>query len=443
MIKRLRTKLTADETFQQVLSHSFWAFVFLGISISLQFLFDFLLARQFGANGSGIFYLAFSLLTLFAMIGRIGFDRSVIRFLPPLFMKNQLAQSRGLFKKMLYITGGLSLILCVFLLAFAERLSSDLFNDSTLSSYLYITALTIPALALLQLGAGSLRALKQIRASLITERILVYGGGTIAVILAGSSLNTVFWGFLGACYVAAVFGLYHVSMRLQGTSKSVPFSASVLMRSALPLFIVSLATLMFGQITTILLGALSDTESVGVFGVAFKISMLMNIVLVGINSIGATTLSELHGGGKELKNLAQKIAGLSFLLSLPLFFVVILFPEFALGLFGEEFKSGSTALILLMLGQLVNTGVGSANHILSVTGHEKELAYIIGGSVALSIVSSYIFIPAYNIEGAALAVALSIAISNALQLTMIRIKLGFWSLPFGYARRWLSSILSR
>jgi O-antigen/teichoic acid export membrane protein len=99
MMKRLTRIIgTSDADFSQVLKHSFWAFVFLGLAIGIQFVFDLTLARKFGADGAGIFYLSLSILTVAAMLGRLGFERAVVRFLPPLYVNKKFDQARALLR---------------------------------------------------------------------------------------------------------------------------------------------------------------------------------------------------------------------------------------------------------------------------------------------------------------------------------------------------------
>jgi len=97
---------------------------------------------------------------------------------------------------------------------------------------------------------------------------------------------------------------------------------------------------------------------------------------------------------------------------------------------------------MLALGQLMNICVGSANHILAVTGHERSLAAAIGISLVLNIILCLILIPAYGVFGAGIAVAISIAVSNTTQLLLIRGHLGIWSLPFRVISKWFVGSLS-
>ncbi|WP_279401834.1 hypothetical protein [Piscibacillus salipiscarius] len=51
------------------------------------------------------------------------------------------------------------------------------------------------------------------------------------------------------------------------------------------------------------------------------------------------------------------------------FGLILLLNEEIMLVFGYEFLFGSTALVLVAIGQVVNAGVGSAGQFLTMTGH--------------------------------------------------------------------------
>ena len=66
-----------------------------------------------------------------------------------------------------------------------------------------------------------------------------------------------------------------------------------------------------------------------------------------------------------------------FWTSIPLIGVFFVFPEFLLGLFGEEFKIGVTAFIFLSCGRLVSSLSGSVGNILQMTGNQNIYGIIL------------------------------------------------------------------
>jgi O-antigen/teichoic acid export membrane protein len=79
-----------------------------------------------------------------------------------------------------------------------------------------------------------------------------------------------------------------------------------------------------------------------------------------------------------------------------------------LSLFGDGFASGSAALRILLLGQLVNATAGSVGVMLTMTGHERQAAVVMMVAAAGQIGLSVALIPRFGVEGAAVANAVSL-----------------------------------
>lgn len=114
----------------------------------------------------------------------------------------------------------------------------------------------------------------------------------------------------------------------------------------------------------------------------------------------------------------------------PLLLVILLFPEWLMSFFGEEFREASTALVILALGQFVNIATGSVGYLLSMTGHEKDVRNNVFVSAALGIGLGFALIPAYGLTGAASATAIAIASQNLLGVYQVKKRLGFNTLAF-------------
>jgi len=81
-------------------------------------------------------------------------------------------------------------------------------------------------------------------------------------------------------------------------------------------------------------------------------------------------------------------------------------------LFGEPYIRSFDALLIIGLGQLISSLVGSVVLILNMTGHEKETFKGAIGFTFSNIVLNLALIPLYGIEGAALATTLCLVSLN-------------------------------
>jgi len=171
-----------------------------------------------------------------------------------------------------------------------------------------------------------------------------------------------------------------------------------------------------------MLGMFRSTQEVGVYNVALRISMMTSITLMAINTIAAPKFAELWGKGdiKGLAKVAQQSTKLIFWTSFPILLLFLIFPSFILGIFGEEFKSGTLALVILALGQFLNAISGSVGYILMMTGHQRFHQNTILLGTFWNIVLNYVLIPKYGITGAAFASATSMVFWNILFTLKVR-----------------------
>ncbi len=434
---------SGDEHFIEIIKHSIWAMVILCLGTVVQFFFDLSLTHTFKASGSGIFYLCFSVISALALLGRLGIDRAVVKFMPPL-LADKPDEAAGIHKTSSRLSLAFTIPLAVLLFLLAGVISRDIFHSPELASYLRIFAFAVPPLALNYVYSGVLRALKQTRHALSIERLTMYALGIVAVLTLGRmyGLAAASIGFTAAIYISTIEGAWYIRRHLPTYQKALPFNKKVLIKVSIPLLFVVFAAQMIGQVSVILLGAMSSSANVSIFNIALRVSMLLNLILIAINTISATKISELYAAGKhkELQNIISKVSSLSFLLSAPVFVVLILFSHFWLGLFGSAFVAGSTVLAVLAAGQFINVITGSNNFVLAMTGHEKALAITVGVSLGLNVVLGLILIPPYSVVGAGLAASIATITSNLIMLILVKRYVGVWSLPFRFIKVWVSHV---
>lgn len=164
-----------------------------------------------------------------------------------------------------------------------------------------------------------------------------------------------------------------------------------------------------------------DFKIIAYYGVAIKISMMVGIVLQSVNAIIAPKISEMYFSNKdiELDNLINKSIKINFLLTFPLIIVLVFFSKTVLGFFGQNYIEASGALIILLIGQLVNSFSGSVGVYLNMTGRQKVFQYILILSLILNLGFNLILIPIYGMFGAAISTAFGYILWNILGVILI------------------------
>jgi len=130
-----------------------------------------------------------------------------------------------------------------------------------------------------------------------------------------------------------------------------------------------------------------------------------------------------------------------FWTSVPLVVIFFMFPEYLLGLFGEEFKIGVTAFIFLSCGRLVSSFSGSVGNILKMTDNQNIFGLLLFFGAIINICLNLFLIPSNNIlsiygisgiNGAAFASMCSLSFWNLAMVFFVRRKFGFYTfyVPF-------------
>ena len=134
----------------------------------------------------------------------------------------------------------------------------------------------------------------------------------------------------------------------------------------------------------------------------------MTFGLVAINLVFAPMISQLYASGQhiELQRIVSKAALSNFIFSSVVFCILAISGKYILMLFGADFKMAYPTLLILLVGQVSISLAGSSGYLMSMTGHQKEASLIIGSCVVLKIGVSWILIPIFGINGAAITTSI-------------------------------------
>jgi len=134
-----------------------------------------------------------------------------------------------------------------------------------------------------------------------------------------------------------------------------------------------------------------------------------------------------------LQHLATQ--GAQTLLAFNLFitgFFVLFGKSFLRLVFGKDFVFSYFPLLILLIGQLVNSTVGTVGALLNMTGHEKDTAIGMTLSAVINIVLNLTLIPHYGTKGAATATTISMITWSILLWYLVRKRLGINSMAFNF-----------
>lgn len=417
---------------KELFSGTFASLIFRVGGLGCAYLFALLATRFTSAEIYGIFSLSLAVMQIGGILGRLGFDSSIVKFVARYSISDKPYLVRESYYKGLLIVfiGGLIISLSVFMLS--GLISELLFNKPYLKNYLRIIAVAILPSAIVFYNAGALRGLKKIKYYSMLVNLMPY---LIALLLLILSSQIVFTSpyllelLFTTGYILTLIISFMLWFRYSGIlslKSSDELESRNLISVSTPMLFSGTLVILNGWTDTLLLGALSTTENVGIFNIVLKLSAVTSIVLFAVNSISAPKFAQIHSqdANAELQEFVTKSTKLVAVLTFPVLLLLIVFYEPILGLFGPEFLDGKFALIFLCVGQLFNSFCGSGGQLLIMTGFEKINQNIILCTTVLNIILNIILIPMYGINGAAVSSMSSLIVRNLLYVFYVNKKMG-------------------
>lgn len=427
-----------DSHMQEVMKGALSAFLIRIFGMLLGFSISVLISRMLGAEGAGIYFLALSMATIAATVGRVGFDNTVVRFIASHASANEWGDVCFVYRIAIKVVSVASLLVALVLFASAGWLASNFFGKPFMELPLRIVAVAVLPLGLAMIQADSLRGLKSIAASQWIQNVFI-PLSTLVVLYPLVQL----WGANGAvaAYTTAVvftsivaWSLWHKAIRSKARSinhAQATISMHTIFQSSWSLFGVALMGLAMQQVGTIFLGTWGTVEDVGIFNVANRMANLLLFPLIAMISILTPKFAAMYRQ-EDMEGLIRITRSSSKIITavvIPIAIVVAMGAEWIFALFGSSFKDGALVLDILLIGVVINAATGAVAELLMMAGHENEVRAGVSYSAFISLVLCLLFIPKYGQVGAAIAVASGMGAQNLYMLVKVKMKLGFWPIP--------------
>lgn len=436
-VKQNIYKVRNDFHFKELLKGSVIALIFRILSIFSGYLLFFILTRLYGAEGVGFYSFAWTLLMVSVVFSKLGFDSSIVKFIAMFASSDEEQYISGVYIKSLKLIFVSSIIVTAILMCFSDKISLLFFQSLKYQSHIFYLSFAVIPLTILNINAESQKALKKITIFSMLQN------GSINFLLTIVVLLFVFVHFTNN-YYSIVFGLIITILFLMFVSfvfvnKNINFSINPtkaemsyknLLKTTIPMLLTNSLFLIMTWTDTLMLTAFKTEADVGIYNTALKIGALISVIHVGINTIAMPKFAELNDNMLKFKKFAKQSTFLIIITSLPILLIILIFPEFLLNIFGNEFIVGKNALIILTSGMFFTILSGSTIHILNMTGNEKISQNILLISAVLNFVFNYVLIPPYGIVGAAIATASTTVIWNLMTQIYIYKKFKFVTYPF-------------
>ena len=394
--------------------------VFVGTVISMffGFLSRAVIARYFSTSEYGVFNLALTVLSIALVVATLGFPNALAREVA-FYKEKEPSKLRALISTALIIVAVNSLVLTVLLAAFSKEISL-IFHDERLLQALKVVAFALPFSALISVIISISQGFGRVREKVYFQNV-VYPSLFLIFVAAGALLNLpfvyVFFAYIAAqtfTLLTLIFDVWKVRLFEFKTSLDLKLGRELIVFS-LPLLFTGILGFVMTWADTLMLGYYKSSEIVGLYNAASPLAKLLPIFLGSASFLYVPIASGLYAQEKikEMSRVYQILTKWIFLLTLPLFSVMFLFPEATITFFfGSKYVSAAPALQILVLGFMFHTFLGLNGLSLIVIGDTK--ANLVGNIFAAlcNVILNALLIPVYGIIGAAVATAISYFVVN-------------------------------
>lgn len=410
-------------SYKRIAADSLVALVAKVLSVACVYLTHVALARFYGPELFGTFFIAFNLVLTLSFLTRLGMDNGLLRFAAVLKSERQV----GGLPRLLWPAVGTALLLSGLagLGVYVSRAwLAGYFNAPQLPLLLFFFVLAMPLHSLNFLFQETIRGLGMVRWAIIGQ-YLVIPGSLLVLLVGGSYLvqGTVSQGqalglaFLLSCLLGLIFlggRALWATRRQAGGDSGTRFQE--LWRYSWPLCLNAVLGLALTTWDVLILGLFTSPAEVAFYGAAAKTAVLITFPLLAINGVVPPLFGQFYQRHDlaSLEQVAQTTARWMYYITLPLTLLVILLAPQILAIFGPQFAAARLALSILAVAQLVNVAAGSVAFVLIMTAHQHTLLrlqlLVAGGTVPMMLGGAAF----WGMNGLAVATALGVAGLNIL-----------------------------
>jgi O-antigen/teichoic acid export membrane protein len=406
------------------------------------------LARLLTKQEFGVYFLAFSIISLGAVIGSLGLPKTVLRFVA----ENMTLGQPGRARRAIYTALGLGVLgaLCIslaYLFIVGDLVSRYLFHSSALVAIIGLTAGWMAISTMQEIMAETFRGFHDIRMATLfgglatggksaglIMRIMLLACLALLGLMSGwhTDLRTVMLASIGSGAASSLLAALFLHKRIsslgtQGMDN--PISAGDELRDAFPILIISLTSFILLSAADLwILGIFRSDADVAVYGAAARLVALIAMPLLLTNLVLPPIIAEMYAQGRTAE-LEGTLRSFSTLSGVPSLLVLIVFMLLGGPILGVVYGSGyqSAAMVLLSAGKLAAVWAGSCGAVLQFTGHQRSMLRVNLLTSPLFIIGALLVVRDYGPIGIASMTAAITVLQNAALVLVAKRKTGIWT----------------
>lgn len=371
-------------------------------------------ARTLSLTEYGLLYGVLTLVTFFTIFRDLGLPPALVKYIPEFIAKKRPHEVKSLIATTVLpqAVSGFIIATCLFL--FSDQIASTFFQTEAASVILKILGVWFFFTGFYVLFQATFHGLQRMDVYATMEFTNIFLVLIFALPLVGILGHGI--GGAASAYVLASLAMLSFGLLLFKTcpqifrekaSVSKPL-AKKLFTFASPVFVHGIMGVVVAHTSTLMLTAFRSLDEVALYQAALPITQLIVYLPGAVSIVFFPMVSEMWAGPskKYLLPALHFLTKFSLILTLPLALVFIAFPDIVLRLlFGSNYVAGATAFQILTVAMVILAFCKIMSTTVAGIGKPGILMKCSFLSGCFLIAGSLLLVPAYGIQGAAIALA--------------------------------------
>ena len=412
-------------------------FVFLMLSKIVTYIYRIIIARYFGAEVYGMFLLAMMVLGWFIVFASLGLSEGLLRYISLYRGKKQENKIKYIFRTTIFIAFFWSIFLGTLMFLFSDFISIHFFHNTELGSYLKLFSFLVPISVLLDIFVSTIRTFEKIAWYSFITNILSNASKLVLLLIflfIGFKVNSVKFSYFFGVIFVMIFAYFTCRYLVPDVFNKFILAKKERLKIRKDLFSYSWPIMFAGVITTLFywidsfsIGYFFNPTYVGYYNAAVPLVSFLGLVPELFMQLFLPMITKEYSRKNfdVIKQLSQQVGKWIIILNLPLFLLMLIFPEQIINiLFGEKYLPAVSSLQILSFGGIFMGMVIMCQNLLSMLGKSR---LILTNLLIVSIINlglNFFLIPKYGIMGAAIATSLVWIILTFILFIQVRRNIG-------------------
>lgn len=403
-----------------------WSFISLATASLSHLLLRIILGRELGPDGLGIYTLVFTIYIFGMQFAAFGIGAALTKYVAEFSddrVKIKEFISSGLFGS--FVTG---LLIGSILYLLSGVIAFNAFSIPEMRDLLQITAICFPFIAIHKSVVGALNGFRDMKSYAFLNIALNTSVLIISVFMVMNLNMSVLGAVLG--FVMPTIGIGLISVFFVGSYLNYPdasmFQNKILKDVLFFGFYVVLGNsigYIYTHIDSVMIGYYLNETEVGYYAVSGMFIQGITLIPSAIQRVTSPMIAKNYAKKEyeDILKLLKSVIIKTLVISLVLSLILIIFGnELIVFIFEERYLPAYKPLLILLIGYITYSMFMSIGTFYASIGH-VQLAYKIAlFSAILSIILNMIFIPKYEIIGAAIATSISLVTLTLIHFAIIR-----------------------